>query len=67
MAKHAKILRVRDIRKSVKERRRQYNQTMQPWQHGLVKTCTAIPMLFEDMKAKYGTNYIRTAKLNQAN
>ena len=65
MKKYAKLIRVKNNRKSQKENKRQYFQTMQPWQHGLVKVCTAIPLLFQDMKKKYGTKYLRTSKLNQ--
>ena len=65
MKKYAKLIRVKNNRKSQKEKKRQFFQTMQPWQHGLVKVCTAIPLLFQDMKKKYGTKYLRTSKLNQ--
>lgn len=64
--KFAKLLRVKNNRKSKKEKRPQFFQTMQPWQHGVVKTSNAVQMLWKDLKSKYpDLLYIRTAKLNQ--
>ena len=66
LKKYARLLRVKNNKKSKKEKRPQYFQTMQPWQHGIVKTSTAVPMMWTDLKSKYpNIIYIGTAKLNQ--
>ena len=63
--KYAKLLRVKNVKKSIKHKKPMYFQTMQPWQHGIVKTSNAVQMMYKDLKAKYPIEYLKTAKLNQ--
>ena len=35
------------------------------WQDGLIKSTTALPLLFEYLKKTYNIDYLMTARLNQ--
>ena len=56
---------VKDINKSIKEKRLQLNTALQPWQHGVIKTTNANRMMYEVLKEKYGIDYVPTQKTNQ--
>ena len=58
-------LRVKDNTKSRKENRPQFNTSLQPWQHGVIKTTNANRMMYEVLKEKYGIDYVLTTKTNQ--
>ena len=58
-------IRVKNIKASVKEKRLQTNNALQPWQHGVIKTTNANRMMYEDLKEKYGIDYVPTQKTNQ--
>ena len=58
-------IRVKNINASVKEKRLQVNNALQPWQHGVIKTTNANRMMYEVLKEKYGIDYVLTTKTNQ--
>ena len=58
-------LRVLNTKSSRIQKKRVFNQKKQPWQTGLIKTSNALFMKYDYVKAKYGADSIRTAKLNQ--
>ena len=60
------ILRVKNNNSSKKQGKLVFGNTMQPWQNGAVKTCVAVPMMYDDLYKQYGMKGMRTAKLNQA-
>ena len=60
-----KNLRVLNIKKTETEGRRIFNEALQPWQHGVIKTSVALVGLYNDLQAKYQIEYICTTKLNQ--
>ena len=59
------ILRVKNNNSSKKQGKLVFGNTMQPWQNGAVKTCVAVPMMYDDLYKQYGMKGMRTAKLNQ--
>jgi hypothetical protein len=58
-------LRVLEVGKSIKAGRQIFWTTLQPWQHGLIKSSNALPAQFNYIKEKYGIDSIRTKKVNQ--
>ena len=65
MKDKADKLRVLNSKSSRIQKKRVFNQKKQPWQTGLIKTSNALFMKYDYVKAKYGADSIRTAKLNQ--
>ena len=63
---NVEILRVKNNNSSKKQGKLVFGNTMQPWQNGAVKTCVAVPMMYDDLYKQYGMKGMRTAKLNQA-
>ena len=65
-----KNLHVKHTNNSKKAGERVYNESLQPWQHNLIKTSNGVVGLFNDLKNKYdevgSTFSIPTTKFNQA-
>ena len=69
-----KNLHVKHTNNSKKAGERVYNESLQPWQHNLIKTSNGMVGLFNDLKIKYdepndevGSSFsIPTTKFNQA-
>ena len=69
-----KELHVKHTNNSKKAGERVYNESLQPWQHNLIKTSNGMVGLFNDLKIKYdepndevGSSFsIPTTKFNQA-
>ena len=69
-----KSLHVKHTNNSKKAGERVYNESLQPWQHNLIKTSNGVVGLFNDLKIKYdepndevGSSFsIPTTKFNQA-
>ena len=69
-----KNLHVKHTNNSKKAGERVYNESLQPWQHNLIKTSNGVVGLFNDLKNKYdepndevGSSFsIPTTKFNQA-
>ena len=65
-----KNLHVKHTNNSKKAGERVYNESLQPWQHNLIKTSNGTVGLFNDLKIKYGevgsTFSVPTTKFNQA-
>ena len=59
MAKEADSLRVYDKRKQ------QFINAKQPWQKGIAISSTCLPLLYNDVKERYGITYILTTRVNQ--
>ena len=60
-----KGLRVLDVGKTIKAGEHVFWETLQPWQHGLIKSSNALPAQYNYIKEKYGIDSIRTKKVNQ--
>ena len=58
-------LRVLDVGKTIKAGEQVFWTTLQPWQHGLIKSSNALPAQYNYIKEKYGIDQIRTKKVNQ--
>ena len=59
-----KTLRVLHTSNTQKAGERVYNESLQPWQHNLIKTCNGVPALFNALKNKYEVDNIPSTKLN---
>ena len=65
MKRYAKLIRVKNNVESRKKKERILLKSMQVWQHGLVKLCNGIQMMFKDLQSKYQIEDMKTAKVNQ--
>ena len=59
-----KRLRVLHTSNTQKAGERVYNESLQPWQHNLIKTCNGIPALFNSLKNKYEVDSVPSTKFN---